>query len=142
VLLSGASCLLPTGTHADPNALWKIVHVTTPLAIRRVGPVVAAWMPCGIFTPSLDAAKQRRQQGYRMVVTANDMDVLARGFTLVRDADGRMLRRAAEVSAGERLDIEFADGHVPAEANAGERKAAASPKRARARGSEKQGTLL
>ena len=30
-------------------------------------------------------------------------NVLARGFTLVRDAEGRMLRRAAEVSAGERL---------------------------------------
>jgi 2-keto-3-deoxy-L-rhamnonate aldolase RhmA len=40
----------------------------------------AAWTPCGIFTPSLDAARLRRQQGYRMVVTANDADVLARGL--------------------------------------------------------------
>ncbi len=39
-----------------------------------------AWTPCGIFTPSLEVAKMRRSQGYRMVVTANDMDVLARGF--------------------------------------------------------------
>ena len=39
-----------------------------------------AWTPCGIFTPSLEGAKMRRDQGYRMVVTANDMDVLARGF--------------------------------------------------------------
>jgi len=40
----------------------------------------AAWTPCGIFTPSLDLARMRRDQGYRMVVTANDMDLLARGF--------------------------------------------------------------
>ena len=68
-------------------------------------------------------------------------NVLARGFTLVRDSENLMLRRAAEVSAGERLDIEFADGHVSAQADGGDRKAAASPKRNRAR-DEKQGTLL
>ena len=67
-------------------------------------------------------------------------NVLARGFTLVRDAEGRMLRRAADVSAGERLDIEFADGHVSAESEGGERKAATRPKRAQR--DEKQGTLL
>jgi exodeoxyribonuclease VII large subunit len=37
--------------------------------------------------------------------------VLARGFTLVRDAEGRPLRLAAEVESSVRLDIEFADGH-------------------------------
>jgi exodeoxyribonuclease VII large subunit len=68
-------------------------------------------------------------------------NVLARGFTLVRDAEGRMMRRAAEVSAGKRLEIEFADGHVPATADGGDRKAASSPKRARTR-DERQGTLL
>jgi len=68
-------------------------------------------------------------------------NVLARGFTLVRDSEGLMLRRAAEVSAGERLDIEFADGHVSAQADGGDRKPAASSKRNRAR-DEKQGTLL
>jgi exodeoxyribonuclease VII large subunit len=68
-------------------------------------------------------------------------NVLARGFTLVRDAEGRMLRRAADVHGGERLDIEFADGHVSAQADGGDRKAVASPKRNRTR-DEKQGTLL
>jgi exodeoxyribonuclease VII large subunit len=68
-------------------------------------------------------------------------NVLARGFTLTRDSEGRMLRRASEVSAGQHLDIEFADGHVPARAEGGDRKAAPSPKRARGR-DEKQGTLL
>jgi exodeoxyribonuclease VII large subunit len=68
-------------------------------------------------------------------------NVLARGFTLVRDAEGRMLRRAAEVGAGERLDIEFADGHVPARADGGGDKAA-RPKRGKTRNGENQGTLL
>jgi exodeoxyribonuclease VII large subunit len=68
-------------------------------------------------------------------------NVLARGFTITRGAEGQMLRRAADVHAGEHLDIEFADGHVPAQADGGDRKATASPKRARGR-DEKQGTLL
>ena len=44
--------------------------------------------------------------------------VLARGFALVRDRDGRPLRQAAAVSAGMRLDIEFSDGRVGALAEA------------------------
>ncbi len=40
--------------------------------------------------------------------------VLARGFALVRDLDGRPLRTAAAVSPGLRVDIEFSDGRVRA----------------------------
>jgi exodeoxyribonuclease VII large subunit len=40
--------------------------------------------------------------------------VLARGFALVRDAAGRPLHAAAEVGAGARMSIEFADGRVDA----------------------------
>jgi exodeoxyribonuclease VII large subunit len=38
--------------------------------------------------------------------------VLARGFALVRDLEGRPLRQAAQVNAGMQLDVEFSDGHV------------------------------
>ena len=38
--------------------------------------------------------------------------VLARGFALVRDADGRSVHAAASVAAGARLSVEFADGRV------------------------------
>lgn len=41
---------------------------------------VAAWTPCGVFTPNLDLAKLRRAQGYRMVVTVNDIDLVMKGF--------------------------------------------------------------
>ena len=40
--------------------------------------------------------------------------VLARGFALVRDAAGGPLRSAVAVVPGAKLDIEFADGRVPA----------------------------
>ncbi|MCC7251729.1 exodeoxyribonuclease VII large subunit [Hyphomicrobium sp.] len=42
--------------------------------------------------------------------------VLARGFALVRDADGATVRAASAVSQGQALEIEFADGRVRAEA--------------------------
>jgi exodeoxyribonuclease VII large subunit len=38
--------------------------------------------------------------------------VLARGFALVRDADGQPVRNASAVSAGAVLDVEFQDGKV------------------------------
>ncbi len=56
------------------------MHHDHSVACADVRACQKAWTPCGIFTPSLDVAKMRRSQGYRMVVTANDMDVLARGF--------------------------------------------------------------
>ena len=49
-------------------------------------------------------------------------NVLARGFALVRGRGRPMLRRAAEVKPGAALDIEFADGHVEAHADAAARK--------------------
>jgi exodeoxyribonuclease VII large subunit len=51
--------------------------------------------------------------------------VLERGFALVRDAEGRPLRSAKAVSVSDVLDIEFADGRVPAVATGG------SPRRPR-----------
>jgi exodeoxyribonuclease VII large subunit len=53
--------------------------------------------------------------------------VLARGFALVRDLEGRPLRHAAAVSAGMRLDIEFSDAHVRALAQGSSAGGAAKP---------------
>jgi exodeoxyribonuclease VII large subunit len=41
--------------------------------------------------------------------------VLQRGFALVRDADGRAVRSAAALSAGQRVGLEFADGSATAD---------------------------
>lgn len=47
--------------------------------------------------------------------------VLARGFALVRDGDGKAVRHAAAVSEGMALRIEFADGEVATTAGEGAR---------------------
>jgi exodeoxyribonuclease VII large subunit len=54
--------------------------------------------------------------------------VLGRGFALVRDGAGRPLRAAAAVTAGMRLDIEFADGRVGAVAEGDAPKPQAAPR--------------
>jgi kynurenine formamidase/2-keto-3-deoxy-L-rhamnonate aldolase RhmA len=40
----------------------------------------AAHVPCGIFTGNAEAAIARRRQGYNLVVVANDIEVVTRGF--------------------------------------------------------------
>ena len=40
----------------------------------------AASVPCGVFTGTPEAALEHRALGYGMVVVANDMDIVARGF--------------------------------------------------------------
>ncbi len=78
----------------------------------------------------------------KLLGTLGYQNVLARGFALVRSADGAMIRRAAEVKAGAALDIEFADAHISVQADAKPRKVegeAAAPARRR---DEKQGRLL
>jgi len=63
--------------------------------------------------------------------------VLARGFALVRDGEGHMLSSARSVSAGEALELEFADGRVAA--TAGEGRVAKSAARKQKRGSSGEG---
>lgn len=78
----------------------------------------------------------------KLLQTLGYHNVLARGFALVRGADGTMLRRAAEVKPGSALDIEFADGHIEAHADAAARKPEPEAKTPRRRGDDKQGSLL
>jgi exodeoxyribonuclease VII large subunit len=78
----------------------------------------------------------------KLLHTLGYHNVLARGFALVRGTDGAMLRRAAEVKPGAALDVEFADGHIGAHADDGERKTAQPAKPAARRSDGKQGTLL
>ena len=52
----------------------------------------------------------------KMLGSLGYQSVLARGFALVRDADGAMVRAARAVTAGQALEIEFADGRIKADA--------------------------
>ena len=80
----------------------------------------------------------RRTLGYEQV--------LARGFALVRDETGALLRQAADVAPGQRLDVQFSDGHVAAQAESGGASPApapaARPKRGKDKGGGDQGSLF
>jgi kynurenine formamidase/2-keto-3-deoxy-L-rhamnonate aldolase RhmA len=41
----------------------------------------AARIPCAIFTGTTEAAIRRRREGYALVVVANDIDIVTRGFS-------------------------------------------------------------
>jgi exodeoxyribonuclease VII large subunit len=101
-------------------------------------------------------ARRRQLEGYdKLLGTLSYQSVLQRGFALVRDADGRTVRSASTVQAGDRLDLEFHDGRVEAEAlgvssPGGEKptlprsspQAAPGVRRARGRGGSNQGSLF
>lgn len=57
----------------------------------------------------------------RVLQSLSYKNVLKRGYAVIQDADGRLLTRAAEVTSGQALAIQFADGAVSAMAgDAGE----------------------
>ena len=94
----------------------------------------------------LDQRGARVERAERLLAAFSYREVLKRGFALVRDAAGRPLRTAAEVSAGARLDIEFTDGRIGAVAE-GEARMRPPPAPRRARrgggdGSSGQGSLF
>ena len=55
----------------------------------------------------------------KLLASLGYQGVLQRGYALVRDSEGRALRSAAHIAAGQRIDIELADGHVDAQALSG-----------------------
>lgn len=91
-----------------------------------------------------DRSRAQLDAQAKLLGTLGYHNVLARGFALVRDAEGAMLRRAAEVKSGAALDIEFADGHVSAHADAdtGKSQSQSQAKTPRSGREAKQGTLL
>ena len=90
----------------------------------------------------IERARRKLDEQAKLLGTLAYHNVLTRGFTLVRDASGAMVRRASEVKPGAALDIEFADGHIGAHADPRGRKPEAQTKEPRKPADGKQGTLL
>jgi len=63
--------------------------------------------------------RRRLAQTGRLLETLSHRSVLARGFALVTDAKGAVVRRAEGLSAGDGLRLAFADGAVDAVVGAG-----------------------
>ncbi|WP_199555511.1 exodeoxyribonuclease VII large subunit [Sandaracinobacteroides hominis] len=81
---------------------------------------------------------------FRLAESLSPQAVLARGFVLVKNADGKLVRRSADAAGAPRLDLVFVDGEVavqPTAANTGARppRREAGPASAPA---ASQGTLL
>ncbi len=68
---------------------------------------------------ALERRRSRLAQAWRLADTLSYHSVLARGFAVVKDAEGAIVKRAASVSVGDVLDIEFADDKVAAVAGGG-----------------------
>lgn len=58
----------------------------------------------------VERESQRLLGLWKRLQAASPASVLNRGFAIVRDAEGRPVMRAAELRAGERIEIELADG--------------------------------
>lgn len=126
------------GTRLRPHLLARTAR-TGRDALLRLNRAKARAIHTG-----LDRARHRLDGQAKLLSTLSYQNVLARGFTLVRGPGGVMLRRAADVTPGLALDIEFADGHVEAQANprgvSGPKKSSSNAPRRKP--DEKQGSLL
>ncbi|CAN7707573.1 exodeoxyribonuclease VII large subunit [Mesorhizobium sp. LjRoot246] len=67
----------------------------------------------------LERLRGRVVQADRLMSTLSHKAVLARGFALVKDADGAVIKQAADVASGMALSLEFADGTADAVAISG-----------------------
>ena len=81
---------------------------------------VIAFIESFTFTDDIDELHQEAlAQIQRELEVLSYQRVLDRGFTLVTDENGHAVTDAADVKAGQPLDIRFRDGSVPAVAGAG-----------------------
>ncbi len=59
---------------------------------------------------TLDQRSRHLDQIWKLANSLSHKNVLARGFALVTDADGALVRNAASVTAGDQVNLEWADG--------------------------------
>jgi exodeoxyribonuclease VII large subunit len=91
----------------------------------------------------LDRLRAALTQADRLLSTLSHKAVLARGFALVKDADGAVIKRVAELAPGAALQLEFADGNAEAIATSGgARPKLAAKSTAKAKEPGNQGSLF
>jgi len=83
------------------------------------------------FLTRFERLHRQLSQCERLLGTLSHQAVLARGFALVLDTDGNIIKQARDISAGQRLALQFADGKADAIATSGEDKAVAPKQRAK-----------
>lgn len=109
--------------HAHALRLSKSAARLTPLALRqrtsrdRVHVADLAGRGHGAVMRLIDARRREVVAAAKLFHSLSYKNVLARGYALVRDGAGQVIRSAQAVSAGSGLQIELADGTVAATVN-------------------------
>ena len=85
IFIGTGDLALSLGEFPDPGPAHAKACASILAACEAVG------RPCGVFTGSIEAAKRMREEGYRLVVTATDIDIVRSGV-----AEARRLFAAAE----------------------------------------------
>jgi exodeoxyribonuclease VII large subunit len=111
----------------------RLAHAAARLATARATRLRMEKERISSATKTLEALARRQSRGFaaglslraahlrslgQLLQSLGYRQVLARGFALVRDAEGRPLRLASQVEDGDQLNIEFADGRKTAVAGA------------------------
>jgi exodeoxyribonuclease VII large subunit len=122
--LDGMSERLPRALTANAQLHHtRLTRVTAKLSPRllklrlaRSSEIVVTLGKRGKLARTHDLQRRwaRLRSAEQLLKALSYQGVLARGFALVRDGEGRALRAAADIAAGMRLDIEFTDGRVGA----------------------------
>ncbi|WP_280821110.1 exodeoxyribonuclease VII large subunit [Pseudaminobacter soli (ex Li et al. 2025)] len=90
----------------------------------------------------LERLRGRVSQAERLLATLSHQSILERGFALVTDAEGVLVKRAAEVAPHAALSLRFADGEINAIATDGAHRPKPQAKAAKPKDSGKQGSLF
>ena len=93
VFIGTGDLALSLGTFPEFNARHEAACAQILEACR------AEWTLCGCFSGNAEAARRRRAQGYRMVVTANDIEMASRAFNQATADFGRAAPDAPAVTA-------------------------------------------
>ncbi len=106
---------LVANTRAAQSKLDRIAARLRPqalahdLARRRETLARAAARLLPAMKRTLEAHKKHVEAAARMLESLSHKSVLARGFALVHRADGTLVRAAKELSAGDEIELTFAD---------------------------------
>jgi len=95
VFVGTGDLALSLGTFPNSDPRHEDACEAVRAACRR------AWTPCGTFTTGMEGAIERRARGYRMVVTANDIDLVSRGFSLAAASFSTAAKNAAPARPAE-----------------------------------------
>ena len=114
------------------NHQQGMLHLSQRLARAMNGRIVLARRDAGRgeadlaklrlrLKPAMDQRILREKKAlatrWQLLASLGHENVLARGFSIIRDETNQILRKAASVGAGQALSIQFADGQVGAIAN-------------------------